>query len=301
MSGKLYVGVLNGGGREVFRHASTPTERSHGRKYRYVIGPFRTRAGADLAVSQPAAYASSDDYDRHATGMRTIGTTSHTGGPHEVNPALRNVRRVGNNMTEAEHGDITVLWSYETPVAVLAPSGLYRSSTHHSVTTAKHIAAWGRHHGLDMKGASRIDQKDLEYAVEHGRDPFTVGDSAVESFVRMHGIPKLPPEGKRRRNPGKFDDSVEELLYVLDHDQTAGDANEGGWYGLVSGLLRPEAITLAEMNGLDVAEFQEDADQYDWPLNAIIIEDSQGFVEVFTFKENRDLMASWRKVERDFG
>ena len=138
-----------------------------------------------------------------------------------------------------------------------------------------------------MKGASRIDQKDLEHAVERGIDPAAIyGDSTP---------------GKRRRNPGKFEDTVEELLYVLDHDQTAGDANEGGWYGLVSGLLRPEAITLAEMNGLDRAEFQEDAKQYDWPLNAIITEDSQGFVEVFTFKENRDLMASWRKVERDFG
>jgi hypothetical protein len=293
MSGKLYVGVLNGGGREVFRSASTPTERSHGRKYRYAIGPFRTLAGADLAVSQPAAYASSDDYDRHA--VPPLVKERHPPmfpRPHKKNPALRNVRKVGNNMTEAEHGDITVLWSYETPVALLAPSGFYRSSTMHSVTTAKHIAAWGRHHGLDMKGASRIDQEDLVRAVEEGIDPERV--LAQHLSAEVFG-------GKRRRNPGKFDDSVEELLYVIDHDQTAGDANEGGWYGLVSGLLRPEAIELAELNGLDIAEFQEDAKQYDWPLNAIITEDSQGFVEVFTFKENRDLIASWRKVERDFG
>ncbi len=45
---RIYVGAVRGGKREVFRSASEPTETSHGEKYRYVIGPFRTVKGARL-------------------------------------------------------------------------------------------------------------------------------------------------------------------------------------------------------------------------------------------------------------
>jgi len=43
---KLFVGVTTSGKREVFRSSQTPTKESHGNKYVYVIGPFRTKAGA---------------------------------------------------------------------------------------------------------------------------------------------------------------------------------------------------------------------------------------------------------------
>jgi hypothetical protein len=42
---RYYVGV-RGKRREVFRYAGNPTQRTHGKTYDYVIGPFRTRAGA---------------------------------------------------------------------------------------------------------------------------------------------------------------------------------------------------------------------------------------------------------------
>lgn len=42
-----YVGKNKKSGHlEVFTSAKTPTERSHGRKYGYSIGAFRTKAGA---------------------------------------------------------------------------------------------------------------------------------------------------------------------------------------------------------------------------------------------------------------
>ena len=44
----LYVGVNREGRGEVFRSAQTPTESSHGNRYAYVVGPFRTRLAADL-------------------------------------------------------------------------------------------------------------------------------------------------------------------------------------------------------------------------------------------------------------
>jgi len=43
----VYVG-LKGGHREVFKSKETPTETSHGRKYGSVIGPFRTKRGAEV-------------------------------------------------------------------------------------------------------------------------------------------------------------------------------------------------------------------------------------------------------------
>ena len=49
-SRKIYVGALHGGRRVVFRSSVTPTEATHGSQYRYVIGPFRTAAAANLMV-----------------------------------------------------------------------------------------------------------------------------------------------------------------------------------------------------------------------------------------------------------
>lgn len=104
-----------------------------------------------------------------------------------------------------------------------------------------------------------------------------------------------------RKNPGKFNDTVEELLYGIDHDQTVGDVHANGyWYGLVSGLLLPEAKEQAEALGIDAEEFAHDAKEYDWPLNAIITEDDSGFIEVYPFKLNKQALASWRKIIRDF-
>ena len=43
---RLYVGVKNDYTRETFWSPETPTGESHGHLYAYVIGPFRTKAGA---------------------------------------------------------------------------------------------------------------------------------------------------------------------------------------------------------------------------------------------------------------
>lgn len=44
---RWYVGLNSSKDRyEPFMFRSTPTESSHGSKYRYVIGPFTTKAGA---------------------------------------------------------------------------------------------------------------------------------------------------------------------------------------------------------------------------------------------------------------
>jgi len=48
MATRPYVGITRTGARKVFRSAKTPTQLSHGDKYVAVIGPFRTKAGADV-------------------------------------------------------------------------------------------------------------------------------------------------------------------------------------------------------------------------------------------------------------
>ena len=46
---RYYVGAkVENGKFEVFRSASTPTRTSHGSRFSVVIGPFRTKAGADV-------------------------------------------------------------------------------------------------------------------------------------------------------------------------------------------------------------------------------------------------------------
>jgi len=85
------------------------------------------------------------------------------------NPPLTRVKQVGPNMTEIRHGEITALYSYETPVALDTPSGLYRTATHFSNTTAKHISKWG------AKTAPKISQEKIELAIQRGVDPQTLG------------------------------------------------------------------------------------------------------------------------------
>jgi hypothetical protein len=50
MKAKIYVGCVDGQGREIFRSETEPTLESHGDKYLAVIGPFRTMRGARFLV-----------------------------------------------------------------------------------------------------------------------------------------------------------------------------------------------------------------------------------------------------------
>ena len=46
---KLYVGhPVKGGPYQVFRSTTTPTQKTHRDRFSFAIGPFRTKAAADL-------------------------------------------------------------------------------------------------------------------------------------------------------------------------------------------------------------------------------------------------------------
>jgi hypothetical protein len=188
------------------------------------------------------------------------------------------LRPIGPNVNEVTVGELTVLFSYQTPVAAFVPGeGYLVTDKKWSKTTSRHINKWLA--SMGVKTAVKVSQERLN------------------AIVALNG----GEGGEYNRNPGKFSDSIEELLYALDHavlDQTVGSTDELGWYGLVSDLTRPEARKLAEEFG--VKWDNDDADQYDWPLNAIIREDSDGFVTVNTFKQNRDAIREWRDVEEEY-
>jgi hypothetical protein len=89
----------------------------------------------------------------------------------KMNAPLKGARQIGANMTEVEHGDLTVLYSYETPVAFLSPRGGYVTDKRWSVTTSKHIAKFFDRHGYDRKGAFKVPQEDIEMFVATGKGP----------------------------------------------------------------------------------------------------------------------------------
>lgn len=62
--------------------------------------------------------------------------------------------KLGPSTTEIEIGDVTVLFSYKTPVAChVAGEGYFRTEERHSVTTSKHINRW-----LDGNAAKEMPQ-----------------------------------------------------------------------------------------------------------------------------------------------
>ena len=49
------------------------------------------------------------------------------------------LKQIASNMTELQIGDITMLFSYSTPVAGYDDGGAFRTTERYSVTTTKHI------------------------------------------------------------------------------------------------------------------------------------------------------------------
>ena len=70
------------------------------------------------------------------------------------------IKQIGSNQTQVhtktdEHGDMTILYSYTTPVAVkiLSTQEVYRTSAWFSKTTTRHINKW-----LEFTPESQINE-----------------------------------------------------------------------------------------------------------------------------------------------
>lgn len=77
---------------------------------------------------------------------------------------------IGSNMTEIEVGNLTVLFSYKTPVAYHeAGIGYAKTNKHWSVTTSRHINKWLKLNGYDAErsdGLREVDQETLDRLVK---------------------------------------------------------------------------------------------------------------------------------------
>lgn len=62
--------------------------------------------------------------------------------------AAPRLKPIGSNITELTIGDVTILYSYQTPVAAhVAGVGFYRTARRYSVTTSRHINKWLKANG----------------------------------------------------------------------------------------------------------------------------------------------------------
>ncbi len=273
----------------------------------------------ELAEGSAADAAAEENVPRYAqnAGAKMVKSISDYASARSAARALKN-GRLGNNTWVFERRDANgdscvVVILHSTPIVTYHEDGTVSLNTGgYRTTTTK-----ARMNEV-LPQFIRVSQIRREWYVyvSGEREKFYDGIRLDTGATTSHsGGPHANPDvhidigshnRRVRKNPaggrfGKFSDTVDELLYAIDHDQEVGSVDEHGWYGLVSGLLLPEARKLAEEHELDMDEFERDAKQYDWPMNAIVTEDSQGFVEVYVFKLNRDAIKSWRKIERDFG
>jgi hypothetical protein len=72
---------------------------------------------------------------------------------------MMKVKNYGSNQTLVEDNGCQVLYSYETPVALIS-SGIfrhaYKTDRKWSVTTSKHINQWLRKEGFDPKNKEEV-------------------------------------------------------------------------------------------------------------------------------------------------
>lgn len=88
-------------------------------------------------------------------------------GGRKKNPDLHSVKQIASNMTEAIHGTATILYSYQTPVAVHVEGiGYFRTAEKFSVTTSKHINKWLESHGA--RGATVVPQDEIVKLAKKG-------------------------------------------------------------------------------------------------------------------------------------
>ncbi len=210
---------------------------------------------------------------------------------------LRQSRRgkLGANTTIRQDGKDIVVQLYNTDIIRYHPDdGVTLNSGGHRTVTTK-----GRINGM-LSPYIHVTQVKGEWFVGHRAfledteffDGITVyPDGTVVNRAGNFGY------GRNPRGVGKFLDTIEEMVYGCDHDQQAGSVDENGWYGMVSGMTLPEARQCAEQQDIDMRDFNNDVQQYNWPLNAIIRESGDGSITMETFKNNRDMMKVWRQVE----
>ena len=72
------------------------------------------------------------------------------------------LKPIGSNMTELNINGISILFSYETPVAGYNSNGAFKTDKHYSRTTTKHI---NKYLGKDSDNAELVSQVFIDLLV----------------------------------------------------------------------------------------------------------------------------------------
>lgn len=148
------------------------------------------------------------------------------------NAPLKGARQIGANMTEVEHGDLTILYSYETPVAFLSPKGGYVTDKRWSVTTSKHIAKFFDRHGYDRKGAGKVGPQS-SICEENPGEHITANDVSVTRNANGYWVLSTIKDGYRVQNVyGDYSkrDAMREFLAAVNGREERGNPAGQLWY-----------------------------------------------------------------------
>jgi hypothetical protein len=115
--------------------------------------------------------------------------------------------------------------------------------------------------------------------------------------------------GKKSVNPGKFDSTMDALIYDLSTegvDEECGDSSEGpAWYGLMRGISLADLVRAAKQSNEDFEKVAEDEEDYILDVvqssGVIVSEDSQGFVGVSVYETDEELTAAWDEKQAECG
>jgi hypothetical protein len=102
--------------------------------------------------------------------------------------------------------------------------------------------------------------------------------------------------------PGKYSLQIDAFVHKLTLDgcdDETGNANETGWYGLLTGSLTDFDAETTEFHKRENGLSAEDWEHLTQFVGAIVAENSQGFVSVEYFTTDAELTEAWARIEAD--
>lgn len=186
-------------------------------------------------------------------------------GRRKRNPPLTGVKQVGSNVTEVHHGDVTVLYSYRTPVAAFVPGiGYLRTSEKFSQTTGRHINKW-----LGGTGAKTVAQNVIARLASGGRAGKWMGNPSHLDKPYPH--------------PGKFEGETNLAEEVYDAmgsgtDAELGSVQDFGWYGLLTNYRASDGSV----------------------RHVIAHESDQGFFDISEYDSAEEAQEAWSRLEDEY-
>lgn len=246
---------------------------------------------------------------------------------HRKNPDVDWIEHLAPNVIKLRHGNMTVLYSYDTPVAVFTKGTWYVTDKFWSRTTSKHINLWGPvKGGSALTKTEKVPQEWINDAARTGmmgnprrttakRPPHGKrGASRHKYGVRVKGYEvgrharRLPTrygsnpypeadEGIRPYGPGKFNNYADKYVYDVTLQSGPDEEVETGygWYGL---MRDGGTIFLDHDPMLDKVTTAERALITD-TQGVIVHESTDGFVRVEYYDSPQELNDAWAQIEQE--